>query len=338
MKAIQLTAINQLGLVELPVPAIKADELLIRTGASTICTSDINDIHENPFGIYLPVVLGHEAAGTVAAVGEEVRHFQVGDRVATHPVHPCRNCPECRNGDGHLCNSLGHFGYNMPGTHAEYYRVRQDRARLIPKEVAFSTAALTEPICVCLEALTQARITSESKLLILGDGPFGLLMTWLAASQSLARVVIAGMIDSRLDHARQAVKVNLSDQQAPKEALLNVNEGQEFDAVILAVSNRSAFSVGLACLKPKGRLVVFSALPGETPVDLLSVHLKELEIVGACSDQDRFDEAVGLLVDPQLRLSELVTHDYSLDEYRQAFWMAEMGKSQALKVAFDFPD
>jgi threonine dehydrogenase-like Zn-dependent dehydrogenase len=103
------------------------------------------------------------------------------------------------------------------------------------------------------------------------------------------------------------------------------------------VSSQEAFLQGLACLKPKGRLVVFSALHGNTPVDLFRVHVKELEIVGACSDQDRLDDAVALLNDGSLRLDELVTHHFSLEEYKQAFSLAEFGKSSALKIAFDFP-
>jgi threonine dehydrogenase-like Zn-dependent dehydrogenase len=337
MKAVQFTALNRLDLVETGVPLIQPDELLIRTGASTICTSDVMDLRHNPFDISLPVILGHEAAGVVAAVGSAVQGFQVGDHVASHPVHPCGICPTCREGAGHLCDHLGHFGINMPGTHAEYYRVGQDRARLIPRDLPFSTAALAEPVCVCLEALAQARLSERAHLLILGDGPFGILMTRLAAKMLLERIVIAGMFDFRLSFALASTRVNLSGQSHPVEALLAANDGRLYEAVILAVSSQEAFLQGLACLKPKGRLVVFSALHGNTPVDLFRVHVKELEIVGACSDQDRLDDAVALLNDGSLRLDELVTHHFSLEEYKQAFSLAEFGKSSALKIAFDFP-
>jgi threonine dehydrogenase-like Zn-dependent dehydrogenase len=173
------------------------------------------DLRHNPFDISLPVILGHEAAGVVAAVGSAVQGFQVGDHVASHPVHPCGICPTCREGAGHLCDHLGHFGINMPGTHAEYYRVGQDRARLIPRDLPFSTAALAEPVCVCLEALAQARLSERAHLLILGDGPFGILMTRLAAKMLLERIVIAGMFDFRLSFALASTRVNLSGQSHP---------------------------------------------------------------------------------------------------------------------------
>ena len=337
MKALVLSALNQLELKDIEPPRIHEDEMLIRTGATTICTSDVNDLHENPFGITFPIVIGHEGAGTVVEIGEKVHGFQVGDRVATHPVHPCGNCSQCQAGLEHLCRYMAHFGYNMPGTMAEYYRVRQDRARLIPGHVSFPVAALTEPVCVCLEALEQAHLSQGGSLLIVGDGPFGVLMTRLAARYPLRKTVITGWFDFRMSFTHQAVSVNIKDSLEPVTRLLKQNDGEGFDAVILAVSSRKAFSDGLKCLKPRGRMVVFSALPGETPVDLLSVHLKELEIVGACSDQDRFDEAIHILDDPSLELPNLVTHEYRLSDFRNAFKMAEFGKDQALKVSFVFP-
>jgi threonine dehydrogenase-like Zn-dependent dehydrogenase len=102
MKALQLQALGQVNLLEIDRPGIADDELLIRTGATTICTSDLNDIRENRFGIELPVILGHEGAGTVVAVGSRVTGFAVGDRVAAHPVHPCGQCFNCRHGRAHL--------------------------------------------------------------------------------------------------------------------------------------------------------------------------------------------------------------------------------------------
>lgn len=335
MKALMLKAINKLELADLPVPEIRPDELLIRTGATTICTSDINDIRENPFGIELPVVIGHEGAGTVTAVGEKVNGFRVGQRVATHPVHPCGNCQPCREGLSHLCLNMRHFGINLPGTMAEYYRVRQDRARPIGDTINFLVASLAEPVSVCLEALAQANLNPDSKLLILGDGPFGVLMSRLATRLSLGRVVLAGQIDFRLAFASAAVCLNTSKSNDVVKILLDANHGAGYDAAILAVGSCIALADGLLCLKPRGRMVVFSALPGQTPVDLFHVHLKELMILGACSDRDLFDQSVDLLGDPSLALHELITHRFPIEEYRQAFELAEHGKNQALKVGFE---
>jgi len=352
VKALQLRGIQDVALVDLPRPSIKPDELLIRTGATTICTSDLNDIRENPFDIHFPVTMGHEGAGTVVAVGEATTGFVVGDRVATHPVHPCGTCPACRRGWGHLCVAMEHFAINRPGTFAEFYPVRVDRARRIPDAVPFAAAALAEPVSVCLEALSQARLPANGTLLILGDGPFGVLMARLARTLPLARTVIAGWEDFRLSFAvgRRArshasdttVAVNTRNVSNAvgclRAALDDLDDAGVlgYDAAILAVGSAQAVRDGIELIRPRGRFVVFSALPAETPVNLFRVHLEELEIVGACSDEDRLDEAVASLADPALGLADLVTHTFPLEAYREALDLAAHGHDRALKVAFAF--
>ncbi len=336
MKALQLQDVNRLELIDTPVPQPAAGQLLIKTGAAVICTSDLNDIRENPFHIRLPIILGHEGAGTVAAVGSGVKGFAAGDRVATHPVHPCNTCSECRQGRNHLCPEMTHFGLNLPGTYAEYYLVRADRARLVPPAMPFATAALAEPVCVCLEALAQARVAPGARLLILGDGPFGVMMAILAAAWKPAKTVLVGHHDRRLAFARDAVAVNSRHGADPLAALKAHADGAGYDAVILAIGRAEAAQQGLALLRPKGRLVVFSAIPAPVPLDLFQVHIKELEIVGACNDEDRFDEAIRHLADPRLDLGRLVTRTFPLERHREALAAAAGSHETDMKIAFTF--
>ena len=335
MKALRLKWVGQLELVDMAPPPVGDREMLIRTGAAVICTSDLNDIRENPFGTKLPVVMGHEGAGTVVQTGPGVKNFVPGDRIAAHPVHPCGKCETCRQGLGHLCPHMKHFGINMPGTFAEYFIVREDRARLIPETLGFASAALAEPVCVCLEALAQAKLRPGNRLLIIGDGPFGILLARLAGLQNLSLVVLAGHHDYRLSRAngaktintRRGLLVDLAKAQA---------RGGEYDAIVVAAGSKEAVHDGLELLKPKGRLVIFAAIHDETPINLFKVLLRELEIVGACNDQDRFDEAVRILSEPRLKPEELLSHRFQLSDYQQAFQVAGHGHEGALKVAFEF--
>jgi threonine dehydrogenase-like Zn-dependent dehydrogenase len=336
MRALRLEEIGRLELVEVERPAFGDDEMLVKTGAALICTSDLNDIRENPFGITLPVVMGHEGAGVVAEVGSVVTGFAVGDHIAAHPVHPCGRCRSCARGMGHLCLSMGHFALDMPGTFAEYYVVRQDRARVVSQQSDLATVALTEPICVCLEALSRARLNAGDRLLIMGDGPFGVLMARLAGQLGLSRLVIAGHHGFRLGLAGDAVRVNTTGMADPVAALRGAAEDAGYDAVILAVGSSTAVTQGLELLAPRGRLVVFSAVLGATPIDLFPLHIRELEIVGACNDLDMLDDAVRLLADGNLRLGELVTHRFPIERYREAFEVAAGRHASAMKVALMF--
>lgn len=333
MRALVLEELGRVACRDVDRPTPDADQLLIRTAVSTVCTSDLHDIAANPFGATLPIVLGHEGAGTVAAVGSAVRGFAPGDRVVTHPVHPCGGCEACRTGMAHLCQEMGHFGLNMPGTFAEYYVVREDRARPIPDDVPFSAAALFEPICVCLEALAQAQLTPGQRLLIIGDGPFGLLMARLALKIGLDRVVLAGHTDFRLAHAGGAQTVNTAGVPDAVDALLAANGKAEYDAIILATESKAAVADALIALRRKGRLVIFASLLGQTPVDLMTVQTKELEIVGACNDDNRLDDALAYLVAHHGALEELVTHTFALEHFQAALDLAATGQDRAIKVA-----
>jgi threonine dehydrogenase-like Zn-dependent dehydrogenase len=334
MRAIVLEALHQVALAQVPVPEIGDDELLVQTGAATICTSDLHDIAANPFGAALPLTLGHEGAGRVVAVGATVTGFQEGDRVVTHPVHPCGECRACRTGTAHLCMNLRHFGLTMPGTFADYYVVRADRARLLPETVSYAVGALFEPICVCLQAVAQARIPNGEPLLILGDGPFGLLMARLAQDQDIGPVVIAGHQDFRLARAGAGVTtVNTAGMADPTAALLAAIGGEEYGGVILATESKRAIATGLACLRRKRRLVIFASILGETPIDLMTVQAKELEIVGACNDEDRLGDALAYLVKETASLGELLTHRLPMTAYAEALELAAHGQDQAIKVA-----
>ena len=336
MNALHLIAPGVLELRGVPVPEPRPDQLLIRTGATTICTSDLADIQSNPFQIALPVIIGHEAAGTVEAVGSKVRDFAAGDRIAAHPVHSCGACGECTRGLAHLCSAMSHFGIDLPGTFAEFFTVRADRARPIPGEVGFASAALAEPVCVSLEAVHRARMVAGESLLILGDGPFGLLMARIAARDPAIRVTIVGRHDFRLGFAGGAATINNGTRLVSNAELIERSGGDGFDAVIVAVPQPSAVVQGLELLRARGRLVMFAPIHEAVALDLSRLLMKELEILGAVNDEDLFDEAIALLSDPTSRADELITHRFGLDEYEAALDMAARGHDRAVKVAFAF--
>lgn len=336
MHALQLQAVGRLDEVRLPVPQPKPDEVLVRTVATTICTSDLNDIAHNPFGIVFPRVLGHEGAGVVAQVGAEVKTLGVGDRVAAHPVIPCRECENCRRGLGHLCSNMGHLGLDRDGTFAGFFRIRADRARQLPPGVDFHFASLLEPLAVCLEAVRRGRVRKGETVLVMGDGPFGLLIARLAMRFEPAKVIVVGRHEFRLRQSPEAVTINERCAPDVPRAVREANGGRGADVAVLAVGSASAMEQALASLRARGRLVVFSAVPGAPSVDWFRLHTQELEVLGACNDEDCIDAATGLLAEPGLRLSSLITHRLPFEEWSRAFDLARSGKDETLKVALVF--
>jgi threonine dehydrogenase-like Zn-dependent dehydrogenase len=163
-------------------------------------------------------------------------------------------------------------------------------------------------------------------------------MARLAQDQGIAPVVVAGHQDFRLAHAgAKAITINTAGMADPTAALLEVIGGagyeHEYGGIILATDAKRAIPTALACLRRKRRLVIFASLLGDTPVDLMTVQAKELEIVGACNDEDRLEDALAYLQKEAGSLAELVTHSFPLDAYDQALALAAHGQVQAIKVA-----
>ena len=337
MQALQLRRLGHPERVDLPVPTPGAGEVLIRTSASTICTSDLSDIHDDPFGLPLPRVLGHEAAGVVSAVGPGGAEIAVGDRVAAHPVIPCHQCAECRRGLAHLCRNLGHLAVDRDGTFAEFFRLPCDRVRRIPDALDMSQAALLEPVAVSLEAVRRARVGAGDFVLVAGDGPFGVMIARLAGRTG-ARTLLTGRHTFRLRRATGATPIHVGEVEDPLAAVRGATDGEGVDAAILAADSQEALDLCLASLRPRGRLAVFAVMPERPRIDMLRLLVNELDLVGACNDEDLLDEALDLIIRDELGLGELVTHRVPFDRWEQALDIAANRPDEALKVSMVFRD
>ena len=333
MKALVLEGPDNAQMKDVPVPPYGRDEILIRTKAATICTSDLTDIKENPFKIPLPMVIGHEGAGIVVAAGEDVKKIQVGDEVTAHPVMPCGKCASCLRKLSHLCDQMEHLAINRSGVFAEYFVSREDRVRKKTKSMSFAVSTLMEPVCVCLEALERGNVKEGDRVLIIGDGPFGILMAKLSVSKNPKQIILIGRHDYRLQKAAPAQIINSKKQPDTVKAVMEKTSGEGVDSVILCASNAQAVDVAIEVLRARGTLSVFSALSGKTPVDLFRVHVKELVIAGACNDMDFMDDAMALLDDTSMDLGCVITHEMPFDRWNAAFDQAANGKDSGLKVS-----
>jgi threonine dehydrogenase-like Zn-dependent dehydrogenase len=336
MRSLQLIAPGRLVEAQAPVPKPMLGEILVRTVATTICTSDLNDIARNPFGIVLPRILGHEGAGIVAAVGEGVADMTPDDRVAAHPVIPCRDCSDCRNGREHLCRRMGHLGIDRDGTFAEFFCVRSDRVRRVPHNMDMAVAALLEPVAVCLQAIERSRLKPGESLLIVGDGPFGNLIARLAASRNPRNIIVVGRHQNRLQQVKHAVPILHRSSHDTIAAVKEAAGEDGVDAAILAVASEDALNLCLAALRAQGRLVLFSALANPCPADWFKVHTREIEILGSCNDNNLIDSSLNVLTHFESNLAALVTHRLPFDDWARAFDLAGRRKDEALKVALIF--
>lgn len=336
MKALVLREIGKLVMEEMPIPVAGANELLIKTKAATICTSDLNDIKQNTFGISLPMIMGHEGAGIVAAVGAGVTDYKIGDEITSHPVMPCGECDSCKRGLGHLCDNMSHLGINKGGVFAEYYVIRKDRVRKKPKQLSFAMSSLMEPVCVCIEGIERAQVKEGNNVLIIGDGPFGIMISKLVQRYRPGCVILTGHHPFRLSIATNATTINMNDSEDIVADILSATGGEGIDSAILCVGTSVAVNTAIEVLRSRGTLSVFSAVTPAPSIDLFKVHVKELNICGSCNDMDCLDKALEFLCDENLGMESVMTHQIQFDRWQEAMYLAEHGKDEAVKVSMIF--
>ena len=193
-------------------------------------------------------------------------------------------------------------GLDRDGTLPNTLRFARIGSGALPPAVDFRFASLLEPVAVCLEAIQRARIAKGDTVLVIGDGPFGIIIARLAIQRESRRVILVGRHDFRLRQVPGAVALNEKQNADVPAAIREASGAGGIDAAILATGSPAALELALGSLRARGRLVVFSAIHGTPNVDWFRIHTQEIEIAGACNDQDLIDPALNCLADPELQM------------------------------------
>lgn len=330
---------------ELPVPEIGDGEILVRVDACGVCPTDLKKIHKGL--LPPPRVFGHEICGTVARVGRGVARWREGARVVVHHHIPCGSCFFCARRVYAQCEV-----YKLNGTtagfepagggFAEYVRAMDWIAArgtiAVPEGVAAEEAAFVEPVNTCLKAVRAAGLERGEAVLVVGQGPIGLLLMQLARWAG-AHALVSDPLPDRLALSRELGAAATFDARGDVIAEARaLTEGRGVDCALLAAPGPVAFQQALDALRPGGRLMVFSATsPGETAeVDLGRLSLAEKQILTSYSASvDVQDTAAQLVFGREVRVRELVTHRYPLRQAPAALERAARPEPGVLKVMVD---
>ncbi len=212
MRAAVIHAAKDLRLDERPEPDLAPGDVLVRFGAGGICGSDLSYWGKGRVGDFAlrePLVLGHEVAGEIEALGEGVSGLAIGQRVAVNPSRPCLHCDYCRAGRSNLCRNMRFFGSaamfpHVQGGFAERFTCRADQAVPVPPDMPLAKAALAEPLSVAIHGLTRAGDLLGKRVLITGAGPIGMLLTLAVRHAGASFVAVTDLVDEPLALARQA--------------------------------------------------------------------------------------------------------------------------------------
>jgi L-iditol 2-dehydrogenase len=345
MRAAVYRGINDVRVETVPVPEIGAGEVLIRVACCGVCGTDLKKIHTGSHSA--PRIFGHEIAGTIAAVGEGVSGFRVGDRVITYHHAPCGQCYYCRKKTFAQCELYKRVGCTAGfepsgGGFAEYIRVMDWIVRQalikIPNGIPFEQAAFVEPVNTVLKGVRRLHLAADETVLVIGQGPIGILLATLSA-RSGAKVLTSDLYPER--HAiaatyglRHPIDAGKEDVVAAAKA---ASEGRGADAVILAVGGSALIRTAIDAARPGGRVLFFAQTQHtETPFDPAVVCMDEKTLLGSYSSSFEIEPEVEKLVFGGYRsgfdLTRLISHRYPLEEAVEAIQVASTPSAASMKI------
>lgn len=351
MQAAVYRAINDVRVETVPVPEIGPGEVLIRVHSCGICGTDLKKIHTGSHSA--PRIFGHETAGTIVRTGEKVQNFAVGDRVMVFHHIPCGTCYYCRKKTFAQCETYKKVGCTAGfepsgGGFAEYVRVMDWIVSMggvvrIPDGVPFEQAAFIEPVNTCLKAIKNLNLASDETVLVIGQGPIGILLAALAARTG-AKVLTSDLYPER--HAIAAGYGLKHPIDAGKENVVEVakreSEGRGADAVILAVGGNALIRTAMDAARPGGRVLLFAQTQhGEAVIDPAAVCMDEKTLMGSYSASVEIQEEGAKLVlegyTSGFDLTKLISHRFPLEQAVEAIEVASNPTAASMKI-FIQPD
>ena len=331
------------GIEEIPTPAISPGEILIRVEACGICHTDLKKIEHNLLDP--PRVYGHETAGIVAAVGAAVTRYQPGDRVVAFHHIPCLNCFYCLRKNYAQCPVYKRVGVTAGfepagGGFAQYVRVMdwivERGVERIPEGVSFERATLVEPLNTCLKAVVQCDPQPGERVLILGQGPIGLMFTMLV-NRTGARIVATDRIAERLAIATRCGAEFAWDPDAVDVAseVKRLTDGRGADLVIVAASVPGIVERAIASSRPGARILLFAQTSTTERIEAsgADICVGERTLFGCYSASvDLQKESADLVFGGELPLQELISHCLPLVKIRSGFDLALHPGPNSLKI------
>jgi L-iditol 2-dehydrogenase len=330
MKAQVFRGVNQLSYEDVPLPQVESDEVLVQVKVVGLCQSDIKKIL---YPLYEPPrIFGHETAGVVAAVGNAVKDWTVGQRVIVLHHIPCMHCDYCLNENFSMCevykNITTTAGFTPSGGgFAEYVKipghiVRNGGLMGIPDDITFEQASFVEPTNCCMKAVKKAQIQPGQTVLVTGSGPIGLMFMMLVNYLG-ARAIATDLLPSRIEKALQVGAVAAFDARDPDLAqkIQDLTNGMGVDVSLLAVPSDKAFFQALDCTRKGGKILFFAEFPDEVeiPINPNVIYRREIDLLGSYSSSYRLQRlSADIVFNKRIDVDALVSDRYPLSELSHA--------------------
>jgi L-iditol 2-dehydrogenase len=342
MQAAVYRGVNDVRVETVPVPEIGPGEMLVRVHTCGICGTDLKKIATGSHSA--PRIFGHETSGMVAAIGRDVSKFLPGDRVMVFHHIPCRACYYCRRKTFAQCETYKKVGCTAGfepsgGGFAEYVRVMdwivESGTVRIPDGVSYEQACFVEPVNTCLKGIETLRLQAGETVLVIGQGPIGIILGRLAQKAG-ATVVTTDLYPRRLTISRSFGLESVVDASRADVimAVRERTEGRGADACILAVGGNGLIRSAMDAVRPGGRVLLFAQTArGEATIDPAAVCVDEKTLLGSYSASVELQEqSVRFVMDREMDLQRLISHRFSLADSVQGLHLAAHPQPDSMKI------
>lgn len=312
-----LRGIRDVAIEDRPVPTPSAHEVIVAVKATGICGSDVHYYEHGRIGDFVlesPMVIGHESAGVITAVGTDIDSRRVGQVVALEPGVPCRRCGQCLAGRYNLCPDVVFFATPpVDGSIAGFVAIDADFAHPAPEGLSHEQAAMAEPVSVGVWAARKANITAGDRVLVTGAGPIGLFAAQVARAQGAAEVTVTDLSDFRLSVVRD---LGFTAYRADGDLPGN-------HTVLLECSGaRPAVESGLRALAPAGRAVLVGMGADEVSISVPLIQGRELSITGVFRYANTYPTALALIASGAVDTEAIITHRFEVADTEAALTLA----------------
>ncbi len=320
MKALLLSQYNHLEIADFPVPKPEAQEVLIRVAACGICGSDVHGYDGSSGRRIPPIIMGHEAAGTIAALGSGVTNFSVNDRVTFDSTISCGACPYCQRGEINLCNRREVLGvscgdYRRAGAFAEFVALPAHIVYRLPSNISFPEAALLEAVAVAVHAVSLASGVHKQRALVIGAGAIGLLCLQALRVAGSSSIFIADIDQSRLAVAQSfgAAEVLCPGAEFAKQ-ISDLTGGQGVDLVVEAVGRNETMSIAVDAVCKGGTIILVGNISPEITLPLQKIVTRQIRLQGSCASAGEYPRSIELMSSGEINVKPLITAIAPLEE------------------------
>jgi L-iditol 2-dehydrogenase len=315
MRAAVLVEPGRIEMEQRPVPTPGPGDVLIRVSSVGVCGSDTHYYRHGRIGGFVvdaPLVLGHEAAGTIVGVGESVDPARIGQRVSIEPQRPDPDSLETRRGDYNLCPHMRFFGTPpVDGALCDYVTIGAAFAHPVPDTVSDDAAALCEPLSVGIAAVRKAGIGGGSRVLVAGAGPIGIVVVQLARAYGATDIAVSDPDESRRKKAMTSGATAALDPAVDEP-------GSGFDAFIDASGAPAAVTTGVRALRPAGTVVLVGSGAESMELPTQLIQNRELVLTGVFRYANTWPEAIALVESGRVDLDAMVTARFPLEKAAEA--------------------